>query len=91
MTFTQCADGYFQALKAGFYETEYGQYPKLQILTIKELFDDRRPAISLIDPFYFKKGTNRTTTARQTDLRRSRCPPRPEHRKPRLSRHANFK
>ena len=38
-----------------FYETEYGNYPKIQIITIKELFEGKRPSIPLIDPTYFKK------------------------------------
>ena len=28
-----------EAIKAGFYETEFGKFPKIQILTIAELFD----------------------------------------------------
>jgi hypothetical protein len=37
-----------EAVKAGYYETEFGKYPKIQILTIKELFEDRKPAIPLV-------------------------------------------
>jgi adenine specific DNA methylase Mod len=44
-----------EAVKAGYYETEFGKYPKIQILTIKELFDGKKPAIPLIDPAAFKK------------------------------------
>jgi hypothetical protein len=44
-----------QAVKAGSFETEFGKYPKIQILTIKELFDGRKPAIPLVDPTAFKK------------------------------------
>ena len=44
-----------EAVKAGFYETEYGRYPKLQILTIRDLFEGRKPAIPLVDPSAFKK------------------------------------
>jgi DNA modification methylase len=44
-----------EAIKAGFYETEYGKYPKLQIFTIKDLFDGKRPAIPLVDQAAFKK------------------------------------
>jgi site-specific DNA-methyltransferase (adenine-specific) len=44
-----------EAVKAGFYETDYGKYPKLQILTIRELFEGRKPAIPLVDPTAFKK------------------------------------
>jgi DNA modification methylase len=44
-----------EAVKAGFYETDYGKYPKLQILTIRDLFEGRKPAIPLVDPTAFKK------------------------------------
>jgi adenine specific DNA methylase Mod len=44
-----------EAVKAGFYETEFGKYPKIQILTIKELFEGKKPAIPLVDPTAFKK------------------------------------
>jgi hypothetical protein len=44
-----------EAVKAGYYETEFGKYPKIQILTIKELFEGRKPAIPLVDPTAFKK------------------------------------
>ncbi len=44
-----------EAVKAGFYETEYGKYPKLQILTIEDLFAGKKPDIPLVDPSVFKK------------------------------------
>jgi site-specific DNA-methyltransferase (adenine-specific) len=44
-----------EAVKAGFFETEYGNYPKVQIITIAELFAGKRPAIPLIDSSSFKK------------------------------------
>jgi hypothetical protein len=44
-----------EAVKAGFSETEYGKYPKVQILTIKDLFDGRRPSIPLVDSSAFKR------------------------------------
>jgi len=44
-----------EAVKAGYYETEFGKYPKIQILTIRELFEGKKPAIPLVDPGYFKK------------------------------------
>jgi hypothetical protein len=44
-----------EAVKAGFYETLYGRYPKIQILTIQELFDGKQPNIPLIDASSFKK------------------------------------
>jgi site-specific DNA-methyltransferase (adenine-specific) len=44
-----------EAVKAGFYETLYGKYPKIQILTIRELFEGKQPNIPLVDPSAFKK------------------------------------
>jgi hypothetical protein len=44
-----------EAVKAGFYETLYGKYPKIQILTIAELFEGKQPNIPLVDPSFFKK------------------------------------
>jgi site-specific DNA-methyltransferase (adenine-specific) len=56
-----------EAVKAGFYRTDYGEFPKLQILTIRELFDGRKPAIPLVDPTVFKKA-GREETAFQPAL-----------------------
>jgi site-specific DNA-methyltransferase (adenine-specific) len=44
-----------EAIKTGFYETPYGKYPKVQILTIAELFEGKQPNIPLVDPTFFKK------------------------------------
>ncbi len=44
-----------EAVKTGFYETLYGKYPKIQVLTIQELFDGKQPNIPLVDPSAFKK------------------------------------
>jgi site-specific DNA-methyltransferase (adenine-specific) len=44
-----------EAVKAGYYETIYGKYQKIQILTIQELFDGKQPNIPLIDSSGFKK------------------------------------
>jgi site-specific DNA-methyltransferase (adenine-specific) len=44
-----------EAVKAGFYETLYGKYPKIQILTIRELFEGKQPNIPLVDASAFKK------------------------------------
>ena len=44
-----------EAVKAGFFETNYAKYPKIQILTITELFAGKEPNIPLIDPTAFKK------------------------------------
>ena len=34
-----------EAVKAGYYETPYGQFPKLQIFTIADLFAGKRPQL----------------------------------------------
>jgi len=44
-----------EAVKAGYYETLYGKYPKIQILTIAELFGGKQHNIPLIDSAAFKK------------------------------------
>jgi hypothetical protein len=44
-----------EAVKTGFYETLYGKYPKIQILTIRELFEGKQPNIPLLDASSFKK------------------------------------
>jgi len=44
-----------EAVKVGFYETLYGKYPRIQILTIVELFAGKQPNIPLVDPSAFKR------------------------------------
>ena len=46
-----------EAIKCGQYETLYGKYLKIQILTIAELFEGKKPNIPLVDPSSFKKAT----------------------------------
>jgi site-specific DNA-methyltransferase (adenine-specific) len=44
-----------EAVKAGFYKPPYGQEcQKIQILTIKELFESKQPSIPLVDSSAFK-------------------------------------
>jgi site-specific DNA-methyltransferase (adenine-specific) len=43
-----------EAVKAGFYEMLYGKYPKLQILTIRELFEGKKPDIPLVESSFKK-------------------------------------
>ena len=43
-----------EAVKAGFYETLYGKHPKLQILTIRELFEGKKPDIPLVESSFKK-------------------------------------
>lgn len=44
-----------EAIAAGFYKTEYGEYPKIQILTIEQLFNNQKPDMPWIDSTVFKK------------------------------------
>jgi site-specific DNA-methyltransferase (adenine-specific) len=44
-----------EAIAEGFYKTEYGEYPKVQILTVEQLFAGKRPDMPWIDPTVFKK------------------------------------
>jgi site-specific DNA-methyltransferase (adenine-specific) len=41
-----------EAVKAGFYETSFGKFPKIQILTIEELFAGKKPQV----PFGYTEG-----------------------------------
>jgi hypothetical protein len=54
-----------EAVKAGFYETPYGKYPKVQILTIADLFKGARPQIPLIDSSSFKKAQREDMTQQE--------------------------
>lgn len=44
-----------EAVKVGFYETDYGKYPKLQIITIEQLLSGQKPQIPLLDSSAFRK------------------------------------
>ena len=43
-----------EAVKAGFYDTLYGKYPKIQILTVRELFEGKHPNIPLVESGFKK-------------------------------------
>lgn len=57
-----------EAVKAGYYETIYGKYPKIQILTIAELFEGKQPKIPLVDSASFKKATKEIEGGEQDKL-----------------------
>lgn len=38
-----------EAVKEGFYETVYGKFPRLQIVTVEDLLNGNKPDIPLID------------------------------------------
>ncbi len=44
-----------EAVKEGLYETMFGKFPRLQILTVQQLLDGNQPHIPWIDPEGFKK------------------------------------
>ena len=44
-----------RAAAAGFYRTEYRDFPKIQILTIEDLLDGKRPEMPWLDPSVFRK------------------------------------
>ncbi|HZL57610.1 MAG TPA: hypothetical protein VFC21_11035, partial [Bryobacteraceae bacterium] len=43
-----------EAVRAGYYETPYGKYPKLQIFTITDLLAGKQPKIPLIEQSFKK-------------------------------------
>ncbi len=57
-----------EAVKAGFYETPYGKFPKLQIMTIAELFEGERPKMPWADPGAFKKAAKEIEGGEQNTL-----------------------
>lgn len=44
-----------EAVKEGFYETEYGRFRKLQLLTIEDLFNGKRPQLPWLESKAFRK------------------------------------
>jgi hypothetical protein len=44
-----------EAVKAGFFETRFGKYQKIQILTIEQILAGKKPDIPLIDQSVFRK------------------------------------
>ena len=51
-----------EAVKAGFYSTPYhGNIPKIQILTIAELFAGKKPQIPFLDPSTFRRARQEET------------------------------
>jgi hypothetical protein len=57
-----------EAVKAGYYETLYGKYPKIQILTIEELFAGKQPNIPLVDSASFRKAAKEVEGGEQDKL-----------------------
>jgi adenine specific DNA methylase Mod len=57
-----------EAVKEGFYETLYGKFPRLQILTIEQLLEGKQPHIPWVDPESFKKAARESSAAKQDAL-----------------------
>jgi site-specific DNA-methyltransferase (adenine-specific) len=56
-----------EAVKVGLYESPFsGKIPKIQILTIAQLFAGTKPQIPLVDATAFKKAKREDTTKQQT-------------------------
>jgi Restriction endonuclease len=56
-----------EAVKVGFYESPFsGKIPKIQILTIAQLFAGTKPQIPLVDATAFKKAKREDTTKQGT-------------------------
>jgi site-specific DNA-methyltransferase (adenine-specific) len=56
-----------EAVKAGFYETDFGKLPKIQILTIEELFAGKKPQVPFGHTEGFKKAA-RESRGNQSSL-----------------------
>jgi site-specific DNA-methyltransferase (adenine-specific) len=57
-----------EAIKAGYYEALYGKYPKIQILTIADLFDGKKPNMPSADPASFRKAAREIEGGEQDSL-----------------------
>ncbi|MEI2781250.1 MAG: hypothetical protein V9H25_08280 [Candidatus Competibacter sp.] len=67
-----------EAVTAGFYQTDYGKFPKIQILIIEDLFAGKKPRMPWLDPAAFKKsgeGRYECEEAGKSDLRCFAIPP----------------
>lgn len=56
-----------EAVSTGFYQTDFGKYQRLQIITIEEVLSGNQPKIPLIDPSAFQK-TKLEDTGKQATL-----------------------
>lgn len=57
-----------EAVKAGYYETPYGKFPKIQILTIADLFAGMQPKMPWVDPAAFRRAPKEIEGGEQDDL-----------------------
>ena len=49
-----------EEVKAGYYESLYGKYPKIRILTTEDLFAGKQLNVPLVDTASFKKASRKT-------------------------------
>ena len=49
-----------EAASAGFYDTGFGKFPKLQIITVQDLFEGKRPQIPFGHTEGYKKAAKET-------------------------------
>jgi site-specific DNA-methyltransferase (adenine-specific) len=54
-----------EAAAAGFFETDFGKFPRIQIITLAELFDGKRPRIPLVDASATFRTAAREDTTKQ--------------------------
>jgi len=57
-----------EAASAGVLDTPFGKFARLQILTIEDLFDGKKPGMPPQDPTAFKKAAREEDTTRQGQL-----------------------
>ena len=57
-----------EAASAGFFECDAGKFPRLQIITLAELFQGKRPRIPLVDPTIAFRNAPRERVDRQGKL-----------------------
>lgn len=56
-----------EASAAGLYKTDFlGDFPKIQILTVEDLFQGKRPHLPWIDPSVFRKAKRESTEQQKT-------------------------
>ncbi len=57
-----------EAASAGVFDTVFGKFARLQILTIEDLFAGKKPAIPPEDPAAFRKAAREEDKTRQGKL-----------------------
>ena len=57
-----------RAASAGLYKTEWRDYPKIQILTVEDLFSGKRPEMPWLDPATFRKAKREASPETQGAL-----------------------